>query len=276
MLMTSPDKNMNLNALTIDVEEWYQTVFFNKAGYKNDMVTDLPQNINEILKMLEGYDIKATFFIVGLVAQKYPDLVRKIKDQGHEIGSHGYSHNLIYELSKEQFKDEVKRSIDILEEIIKDKVIGYRASTWSITSRMIWAIDVLESAGFKYDSSIYPKTFDFKGSNKRFPYEIKKGFIEFPPSTSRFLMLNYPFAGGVFMRFYPQRCAYNGISKINKIGLPALIYFHSWEFSNDQSLSGIPAWKRFVQYGNIGSIKKKLDFLFKNYKFCPMRQILGL
>lgn len=275
MIMNGLNKNINLNALTIDVEEWYQTVFFNKAGYKNDMVTDLAKNIDEILELLEEYNIKATFFIVGLVAEKYPDLVKRIKNGGHEIGSHGYSHNLIYELSKEQFAEEAKKSTDIIEGIIKDKIIGYRASTWSITSRMTWAIDVLESLGFKYDSSIYPKSFNFNNSYKRFPFEIKKGFIEFPPSTSRFLMLNLPFAGGIFMRFNRPGYIYNGISKVNKMGFPALIYFHSWEFSNDKSLSGIPTRKRFIQYGNIGSIKKKLNFLFKNFKFCPIRDLLG-
>ncbi|MFH0754509.1 MAG: polysaccharide deacetylase family protein [Candidatus Omnitrophota bacterium] len=264
------------NALTIDVEEWYQTVYFNKSGYDRKTATDLPQNVQEILWLLREKNLKATFFIVGLVAEKYPWLVKEIHQQGHEIGSHGYSHRLVFDLGPALFEQETRKSKDILEGIIQDKVIGYRASTWSITRRMPWAIDVLGSLGFKYDSSMYPAFVDGGHGQGRFPFEIRKAFVEFPPSTWRVGVLNVPFCGGLFMRFFPEGWLDRGISGINEMGFPALVYFHSWEFSDGSLLSGIPLWKRVAQYENVASMKRKLGVLFKGHEFCSIKTLLGL
>lgn len=268
-----------LNILTIDVEEWYQTVLFNRNVEDNSEVSNLPEYIFKILDLLDKYNTKATFFIVGIVAKKYPEVTKIISRKGHELASHGYLHRLIYKLSKEDFFQDVKTSLDVLQRYSESKIIGYRACTWSITKDVFWAIDILKSLGFKYDSSIYPITLNAFNSDKlqRYSYQIKKDFIELPLSTFRFMKYNFPFSGGTFLRLFSLDFIRKNIIKINKLGYPAVVYFHSWEFDTDLSyVPMIPKWKRLIQYGNIETVNKKIEFLLKHFKFSSVKEVLQL
>lgn len=267
-----------VNVLSIDVEEWYQTILFNKAGYSNMEVTDLPKNIYDILLLLDAYNTKATFFIVGSVAEKYPDVVKMIAQRGHEIASHGYHHRVVYKMSKQEFIKDTSLSLDVLRRTAQVEILGYRAPTWSIAKNTYWAIDALKSLGLKYDSSIYPVSWNLLESIKlkKFPYKIKDDFIEFPPSTFQFLGYNFPFAGGTFLRFFPYNFIKNIIIEINKKWHPATVYLHSWEFDDEAPKLNIQKWRYLIQYGNLRSVKRKLRLLLQNFKFSPIREVLRL
>lgn len=264
-----------VNALTIDVEEWYQTILFFKDNQENTRVTNLLKNIHEILTLFAKYKAKATFFIVGSVAQKYPNLIKEIIRSGHEVASHGYFHQLAYRLPEKDFFYDVKKSLDILNDLTGNHIIGYRAPTWSITQEMSWAIDILKSLKLRYDSSMYPVGFGLSNF-KRFPYEIKEDFVEFPPSVFQFLGCNFPFAGGTFLRLLPFDFIKNKISELNKKGSSSMVYFHSWEFDEQAPCRYIPKWKYLVQYSNVKSVKRKIEFLLKSFKFSSIKDILQI
>lgn len=261
------------NVITIDVEEWYQTVLFYDKYKNTNRATNLEANIFEILSFLKEYKTRATFFIVGSVAERYPDLIKSIAEGGHEIASHGYLHRLVYRISIEEFHKDVEKSIDILTKITGKTILGYRAPTWSITSRIPRVIAVLESLGLKYDSSIYPIGID-RVPFRRYPYRIKNNFIEVPPSTFKFFNVNFPFAGGIFLRFFPHKFIKNKILALNKQCSAALVYFHSWEFDNFPPCHNICSLNSLIQYGNYKSAKNKFRMLLRDFKFFPIKEIL--
>lgn len=267
-----------LNSFTVDVEEWYQTELFNRSIYREDIVTDLSKNIYEILALLDEYNTKATFFIVASIAEKYPEVVKMIVTKGHEVASHGYLHKLVFKRPMQEFIDDIKVSLDILRQVTKTKIIGYRAPTWSIRGRDYKRVNALKFLGLKYDSSIYPVSLNLLTAIrcKKFPYEIEDGFIEFSPSVFKFFGYNFPFAGGTFLRFFSFEFMKNRISEINRRGKPAMVYFHSWEFDEIIPNLYIPKWKRLIQYGNLRSVKIKLRLLLQNFKFSSMREVLQL
>ena len=264
-----------LNTLTIDVEEWYQTVLFCNDGEKYSQGSNLEENVREILFLLKKYKAIATFFIVGSVAEKYPRLVQEIKDDGHEIATHGYSHVSVNKLSQKEFISDVRRSIESLAGITKEEVWGYRAPTWSITKEMPWAIDVLSSIGLKYDSSIYPVGLNFP-EKECIPYKIRDNLFEFPPSIFKAVFCNFPYAGGTFLRFLPLKFIKNRIAQINYKGYTAMIYFHSWEFDREIPYAGISLWKRFVQYQNVHSVRYKIESLLNDFRFTSIKEQMSL
>ncbi len=270
---------MVVNALSIDVEEWYETMLFDRNYTGDSEMTNLPENIADILDLLDKHNVKATFFVVAHVAEKYPEAIRIISGKGHEICSHGYLHRPVYKNSKQDFIKDVGYSLGVLSKLANTQILGYRAPTWSITKEMDWAIDVLYSLGLKYDSSIYPvgiNPFNLPENHKRFPYKIKADFIEFPPSTFKFLGYNFPFSGGIFLRFFPLNFIKKQIQDINKDKHPALVYFHPWEFEHSYPKVALLSWKHMIQYGNLESVKVKLKSLLETFRFCPIRECLHL
>ncbi|MFH1397327.1 MAG: polysaccharide deacetylase family protein [Candidatus Omnitrophota bacterium] len=279
MIITNIREGPVINAITVDVEEWYQTILFNRNNNAEDsLITNLQNNINDILLLLDEYNTKATFFIVASLAVKYPKLIKIIFDKGHEICCHNYYHRLVYKMSKKEFSDDIGLSLDILRKNTNKEILGFRAPSWSIIKDSHWAIDILHSYGLKYDSSIYPINFNLLHykNYKRLPYRIKEDFIEFPPSTFKFLGNNLPFAGGIFMRFLHSSFIINKIREINDEGNPAMIYFHSWEFDRKTPSMIYKKWKRLIQYGNLSSIRDKIKLLLENFKFCPIKDILQI
>ncbi|HAM36530.1 MAG TPA: hypothetical protein DEB40_14455 [Elusimicrobia bacterium] len=265
------------NVLSVDVEEWYQTVLFDPGNVDLSLKTDLPRDVERILSMLAAFKAKATFFVLGCVAEKYPGLVESIASQGHEIASHGYSHRLVSSLSREGFGVELERSRAVLARRAGTEIAGYRASTWSIREDSGWAMEAIARAGFGYDSSIYPFSLRPRIAGgldeRRFPRRLNRGLWEFPPSTFGFCGWNLPFAGGTFLRFQALGSIQERIAKINALGMPALAYFHSWEFSHAPP-AGIPAWKRALQFGNVRSVEKKMTALLRRFEFRTVRDLL--
>ena len=208
-----------------------------------------------------GYYTKATFFILGWVAERYPQLVKEINTHGHEIASHGYRHRLIYQLSPRQFQDYLERSKQVLEDLLGQPIRGYRATSFSITTKSWWALDLIRAAGFVYDSSIFPiGHHDLYGiaGLPRYPYAHANGLVEIPPSTLEIWGQNIPFGGGGYFRLYPYWVTRLGIRRLNREGVPALAYLHPWELDPDcPRVAQADRRTRFRQYVNLRQTKPR-------------------
>jgi len=268
------------NALSFDVEDWYQVENLKEVIKFKDWPKckkRLSKNINKILNILKQKNVKATFFILGWIAEHYPEIVKKIVKQGHEIATHGYKHTLIYKQKPEKFESELKKSINLIEKITNKKILGHRAASFSITKKSLWAISILKKLGLKYDSSIFPikrKTYGIPKAPIS-PYNIKKDFIEFPLSTIYFLGKNIPIGGGYF-RVSPYFITKWVIKKANKQNRPAIVYLHPWEFDPDQPKLKISFFKKFRHYTNLDKTEKRFKKLLDDFEFAPVKEVLNL
>ncbi len=273
------------NALTIDVEDYYMVSAFAEQIKFEDWCryeSRVERNTYKILDLLNEHEVKGTFFILGWVAEKYPGLIKKIHEAGHEVACHGYNHRLIYDLTPEQFREDTKRAKSILEDTAGTEVIGYRATSYSIIPETIWALDILIEEGFLYDSSIFPIHHDRYGypGAQRFPHVLKRdsGEIrEFPPSTLPFFGQNVPVAGGGYLRLFPLQITKAAIKRINvKENNVAVLYIHPWEIDIDQpQMNGRWLSKR-RHYLNLRSTLPKLKSLLRDFAFRPLNSFLRL
>ncbi|GFO53862.1 hypothetical protein GMSM_08690 [Geomonas sp. Red276] len=260
-----------LNALTIDVEDYFQVTAFERALTKEDwdhMPPRVSENTRRLLDILDDHEIHATFFVLGWVAERHRSLVREIQRRGHEIACHGYGHDLIHAIGKQRFRRDVHRSKRVLEDIAGAAVKGYRAPSYSITERSLWALDVLIEEGFRYDSSIFPIYHDTYGmpDAPRFPHLLErrgKKLWEFPLTTLSMKLAgwrcNFPIAGGGYLRFIPAAFIGHGISRINTVeGKPVVLYVHPWEIDPDQPRITARFKSRLRHYFNLTKTEAKL------------------
>jgi polysaccharide deacetylase family protein (PEP-CTERM system associated) len=282
--MTGQKKHV-LNAITVDVEDWFQvSVFRNVIDYRDwgHQESRIIPNICRILRLFEEYRVKGTFFILGWIAQRYPEIVLTIKKYGHDIGSHSYSHRLIYEMSRNEFADDLDRSISALEDVTREKVRSYRAPSYSITQESLWALEILSERGIRYDSSIFPVKHDVYGMAgvPRFPFRL--GFtngnkiIEFPLSTIRVCGGNMPIVGGGYLRLFPFWFIRSGIRQLNKSGKPAIVYFHPWELDPHQPRIQVKFTSRFRHYSNLEATEGRLRRLLSEFQFASIEEALEL
>lgn len=269
------------NILTIDVEDWFHTTALEPYIAVSDwdsLESRLEHNVTSLLALLEAHQVRATFFVLGWVAERFPRLVREIEACGHEIASHGFRHRLIYHLTPDTFRDYVRRSKGVLEDLIGKSVLGYRATSFSIVKSTLWSLEVLKEAGFVYDSSIFPIRHDIYGieSFPRFPYVHGNGLIEIPPSTLRMAGRNIPFGGGGYFRLYPYWLTRKGIQRLNRGGHPAMVYLHPWELDPGcPKITWADRRTRFRQYVNLGKTKKRLVRLLADFTFIPIREFIN-
>ena len=263
-----------MNLLTFDIEDWYHPTLAYKDFLDREKIEHrVVEPTLRIINMLEETNNKATFFVLGEVAAKFPELVQEIVRTGHEVASHGYSHNLVYSYTKYQFETDIRRSLEVLETATNKKVLGYRAPSWSLNEKTPWAWEVLNASGFKYDSSMYPfKTYLYGDNNSpRFEYEIElengDRIKEIPPSAVEILGRRFPFAGGFFLRVVPTWCVNWGIRQYNALGRPAVVYLHPWEIDVNQPRLDLDAKERFIMYANLAKTESKLARLLARYKF---------
>ncbi len=265
-----------LNALTVDLEDWYMGLGVPPQQWKF-CEERIVESTNKILCLLKEFNVRATFFVLGWVAQRHPELILAIKRENHEIASHGYLHKHIFKQSAQEFESDLKQSISCISKVTGEKILGYRAPCWSITKKSLWALDIIKKYGLKYDSSIYPVKSRFFGvaGGKQYPYLVKENLVEFPPSVVKILGKNIPFAGGIFLRMLPYRIVYQCIKLINKKKQPALIHIHPMEL--DEKFfppKELPLkWKIFHGV-KIGKTEKKIRLLLKNFRFGPIKKIL--
>lgn len=274
-----------MNALSFDLEYWYSAELVRKfvPDERDDQVVEA---VNPLLDLLDKYDTKATFFVLGKLAEQYPELIKKIHENGHEIGSHSYSHKTLYDLGKENFEFEFKKTNSILRAITGESPIGFRAPTFSIDNSTSWAFDILENYGYKYDSSIFPIKTNLYGVPKApiIPYKPLKNdvtkedptgsIIEFPLSVMK-LGWNIPISGGFYLRLLPIYLLKNAIKYIH--GKRAVILFiHPWEIYSNTQRVPLPHISRFITYHGINSSFNKLEILLQNFRFAPIREVLEL
>jgi polysaccharide deacetylase family protein (PEP-CTERM system associated) len=274
-----------LNALTIDVEDYYHVTGFESVIQRADWdgyESRVERNTLRLLDLLDTHHTRATFFVLGWVAERHPQLVRTIHALGHEVASHGYAHQRIYTQTPEQFREETHRSKQILEDVISRPVLGYRAASYSITQQSLWALEILREEGFVYDSSIFPIHHDRYGipGYSRFCHRVDgragAGLVEFPPSTVQLGGVNIPIAGGGYFRIYPYAFTRWGIRHINaREHQPAVVYLHPWEIDPEQPRIPTKALSRFRQYFNLAQTATRLTRLLQDFTFGTMASVLS-
>lgn len=272
-----------INALTVDVEDYYQVESFTDVVPREKWAGWAPRidrNTDKILSLFDERGVYGTFFILGWVAERNPQIVRRIADAGHEIACHSYGHHLIQNQTQAEFRADLIRAKRLIEDQSGQRVIGYRAPTYSITPRTLWALDILIEEGFQYDSSIFPIYHDRYGmpGAERFPHLIRTGsgeIVEFPPSTLRLAGQNIPLAGGGYFRIMPYRFFSWGVRRINRTEQQSAIFMvHAWEVDEDQPrISGtrLNVWRH---RNNLSRTLPRLQRLLSDFNFAPMRDLL--
>jgi polysaccharide deacetylase family protein (PEP-CTERM system associated) len=280
--MSAPGEQI-YNAFSIDVEDYYMV-----SGFADVVPLDswhrydsrVEQNTHRILDLMDEQGAKGTFFLLGWIAERFPALTREIQARGHEVASHGYNHRLVYDQTLKDFRTDVRTSKKILEDITGQPVIGFRAASYSITKKSIWAIAILAEEGYRYDSSIFPIHHDRYGMPhaKRFPHVIESQngkLVEFPPSTYGLLGQNIPVCGGGYLRLLPLKFITSAIRKINgKEKQPVVIYIHPWEIDVDQPRLKGRFSSNLRHYLNLKSTMPKITALLKEFRFKPFSSLL--
>lgn len=268
------------NALTIDVEDYFHVSAFAPHIARSEWNTRecrVERNVNSILEMLACRDTKATFFTLGWIAERYPQLVRQIVKEGHELASHGYGHERASDQTEEAFFADIHLAKIVLEDLADSEVNGYRAPSFSIGTGNLWAFDCLARAGYRYSSSIYPIRHDHYGmpDSPRFAYEVRPGLMEIPITTLRVLNRNLPSSGGGYFRLLPYTLSRWMLGRVNGHDREAgIFYFHPWEIDTGQPrIAGISRKTRFRHYVNIDRMQGRLNQLLDDFKWGRMDHI---
>lgn len=269
-----PATDAIVNALTIDVEDYFQVSAFAShidPAQWDTMECRVEQNIERVLALLRDAGATATFFTLGWIAERYPELVRRIASEGHELASHGFAHRRASEQSREQFQADITLAKAIIEDVCGHSVRGYRAPSFSIGASNRWAFDAIAEAGYRYSSSIYPIRHDHYGmpDAPRFAHEVVPGLLEVPIATVRMLRVNLPAGGGGYFRLLPYALSRWSIAQINRNDRrPAMFYFHPWEVDPDQPrVPGVGAKTRFRHYVNLRKTAPRLTRLFRDFQW---------
>lgn len=272
------------NALTVDVEDYFHVAAFSRQidpATWDRFPLRVERNTYRLLDLFTERGVRATFFVLGWVAERCPGLVRAIADQGHEVACHGYSHQLIYEQIPTVFRVETIRAKACLEDQAQRPVLGYRAASYSITKRSLWALDILAELGFAYDSSIFPVHHDRYGipGSPRWPYRLDTpnggSLIEFPPSTLAVGGYRLPVAGGGYFRIYPYWLTRFALSRVNETERhPFIFYLHPWEIDPEQPRIRAGWLSTFRHYTNLNRCEEWLRHLLQDFQFAPARDVL--
>ena len=273
-----------LNALTVDVEDYYHVSAF--EPYLSDrewgyMPSRIEGNMMRILEILDIYGVKATFFVLGWIAERNPSLIRDIHKEGHEIACHGYAHRLAYKMTPDEFRMDVRKAKSVIEDSIGADIRGFRATSFSFVENSLWALDILIEEGFLYDSSIFPIRHDRYGIShwQRFPHIIsrsKGNIYELPPSTMRMFKNNFPIAGGAYLRFLPLGLIAWGIRRINKVeSQPAVIYIHPWEIDSKQPRFKVKRLTGIRHYARLGKVEEKIKNILGQFKFGRISEVIN-
>jgi polysaccharide deacetylase family protein (PEP-CTERM system associated) len=273
------------NAMTVDVEEYFTVQNLDGIVPREEWPTHPLRSGDQTRRLLDLYDahdVKATFFVLGWVAERQPDLVKEIAERGHEVAAHSYWHKLVFEMTPDEFRADLVQVKSLLEDLIGKPVIGYRAPTYSITKASMWAHEILVECGFKYSSSIFPVVHDRYGipDYDRFPVKLDVGgesLWEFPLTTLPVAGKNLPVAGGGYLRLFPARAVAAALARVNLVeDRPAILYLHPWEID-----PGIPKFRQgFLKdtrgYIGLSGMMDKIDLLLNVLHFTTVADVLGL
>jgi polysaccharide deacetylase family protein (PEP-CTERM system associated) len=269
------------NALTCDVEDWFQVSAFEHLVAKESWAERecrIPRNVDRVLELYDGAGVHGTFFTLGWVAEHFPEIVRRIAAEGHEVASHGMRHVRVWDQSPDEFRADVERAKGLLEDVSGQGIRGYRAASWSLDQRTPWAHRILAEAGYKYSSSVYPILHDHYGlpNAPAYPFYVRSaGILEIPASTTRLLGRNLPAAGGGYFRLLPLAVSRWLMRRIPRTSeLPAIFYFHPWELDPGQPrMQGISMRTRFRHYLNLQRFEPRLRRLLRDLNWGRMDEI---
>jgi polysaccharide deacetylase family protein (PEP-CTERM system associated) len=272
-----------LNALSVDVEDYYHVSAFDNIVKRDDwdrFESRVVASTRRVLDVLDAASVRATFFVLGWVADRHPDLVRAIQAAGHEVGCHGYWHRLIYEQTPQEFREDLCRARDVLQDLVGERVVTYRAPSFSVTRRSLWALDVLIEEGFQIDSSIYPTYHHRYGmaGTPPGPHRIARpagGIWEFPPPVVRRLGYPLPIGGGGYFRLYPYAFTRRGLRTINAQGRPFVAYVHPWELDPGQPRLTPGRLKACRHYVNLHRTERRLTCLLQDFRLGTLSEALS-
>ena len=268
------------NALTNDLEDWYQGLTSTSQQVRRwpEFEDRVVASTGRLLAILESASVRATFFVLGYVAEQHPDLVRRVAEAGHEVALHGYHHYRVSLQTPQEFRDEILRGREAVATASGQEIVGYRAPMFSINRSALWALDVLREEGFRYDSSVFPTRNMLYGypDAPRFPYHPLEGngFVEFPLSTVRVLGLNLPVAGGFYLRLLPYPLFRWGLRRIEREGMPAILYLHPWELDPGHPRPNPTLREKFTHYHNLEGTVDRLTALLRDFRFGPLVGLL--
>lgn len=268
------------NILTIDVEDWYHICGVDKLIPEKvwpQLESRVTNSTRKILDILSKKSVEATFFVLGFVAEKHPELVREIDAAGQEIAVHGYAHRHVYAMSPESFRQDLKRATNVISEITGRPVKGYRAPEWSIRDDSLWALEILRQEGYEYDSSMAPLPIIGNQNYTATPYKrrLSQGHIwEFPPLVATTTMINLPVGGGWGLRVFPFNLIRASIQNLNNKGYPGLIFLHPREFDSNNPRVKLPFVKKFVLEARFERTEKRLDRLLDEFRFTSISNFL--
>ncbi|HUW33551.1 MAG TPA: XrtA system polysaccharide deacetylase [Planctomycetota bacterium] len=272
------------NAMTVDLEDWFNVYNLNQAIRREDWAAcelRVVASATRLLDMFDRHKVRATFFVLGYIAERVPEIVREVAARGHEIAAHGYSHAVLTEMQPEEFDRDMARTLEILRGTcgITGEIIGFRAPSFTIVKSTFWALDILARHGIKYDSSVFPIGFhpDYGIVDAPLaPYKITPEITEFPLSVIEVFGKRLPCSGGAYFRIFPYLYFKYAIRKVNAAARPFVFYVHPWEVDPNQPYLKISLGKRFRHYYNLGKTEKRLDRLLSDFRFTTMREVLGL
>jgi len=273
------------NAISIDLEDWFCVHNLKGAIRREDWgACDLRvlQSTNRLLRLFEKHQTKATFFVLGWVAEQLPELIRELEDRGHEIAVHGYNHLLLTEITPREFDEDLARALEVIEQCgVRSRPVGFRAPSFTmVKTTKDWALPILEKYKFKYDSSVFPIGFhpDYgMVESPLSPYKITADLHEFPMSCLEVFGKRFPFSGGGYFRLFPYAYTKYCMQKVNEQGRPAVFYLHPWELDPEQPrVKNLSLSQRLRHYRNIDQTEPRLDRLLGDFEFTTIREVLGL
>jgi len=284
-LQASPSVSEGIvNAMTVDVEDYFQVAAFEDRISRSDwdrLPCRVDANTHRVLDVFAEHRVKGTFFMLGWVAQRYPELVRRLVAEGHEIASHGYDHTRLNEFDRDQLREDLLRTKGLLEDLAGTAVLGYRAPSYSIGARNLWALDVVQETGHVYSSSIYPIRHDLYGmpDAPRFPFRLRPdAILEIPVTTLRFAERNFPCGGGGYFRLMPYPLYRWAMRRVNDTDRqPGMFYFHPWEIDPTQPrVEGASLRSRFRHYVNLDTMEARLRRLLGDFQWGRMDEVFGV
>lgn len=270
------------NAISVDVEDWFHPEALRGAVPEDWMRLEprAARNVERLLHILDAAQVRATFFVLGWVAEREPDLVPRLAAEGHEVASHGYAHRMITQQSRDEFDADLQRSLAVLRAQSGQTVVGYRAPSFSVVRSTLWALDALLERGVEYDSSIFPVRHDRYGipNAPRTPYCVRRRgareLWELPPVTVRILWRNLPAAGGGYLRLFPYGVTAWALRRLHGEGLPGIVYTHPWEYDPEQPRVPLSRLRALRHYGCIATTEAKLVRLLREFRFTTCADVL--
>jgi polysaccharide deacetylase family protein (PEP-CTERM system associated) len=267
------------NVFSVDLEDWFCVQ--NLSGIIprdqwSQCESRVERNTLALLDLLSRHRVEATFFVLGWIAERFPGLVREVESRGHEIATHGYSHRLITSLTRDEFRADLEKSLDVLARCSSQSVRGFRAPSFSVTRKTWWALEIMRSAGIRYDSSIFPVGFHPDYGIPDFPlsaHRLPEGPFELPMSCAQVFGRKVPCSGGGYFRLFPYAATRALMRRCNEQGRPVIFYIHPWEVDPGQPRVAMPALKKFRHYNNLGLTLDRLDRLLADFRFTSIRRL---